>query len=263
MSAIETTTTELGAPYSSVDWLPDSRIRWGLKHAVVIVAIFACYPLFALAVRAIFGGIPLSAAVWLGPVAYILLLASAVFLSRTRGTGQLAKDFGFRARPRDLGWGVLTVVAYYIAFFIVIAVILSVTADVPTGNVELGNEVWQNVVLGVTVIVFAPIVEELIFRGLVMRSIRKAVLGRSPVEASENRRHAAVQVSIVVSAMVFAALHLYEAPDLVSGVVLGLAAFIIGLMLGFVATRTGRLGPGIVAHVIINTLAFSFGLAGQ
>jgi membrane protease YdiL (CAAX protease family) len=75
-------------------------------------------------------------------------------------------------------------------------------------------------------------VEELFFRGLVLRSL----LGRTPVP-----------VALVGSALLFALAH-FEAAQFA-----GLAAF--GVVLAVLAWRTGRLTPGIGAHAAFNTVA--------
>jgi len=74
----------------------------------------------------------------------------------------------------------------------------------------------------------APLVEELLYRGLLLRSD-----GWAP------------DVALAVTTVVFAASHLQllQFP--------GLAVF--GLAAGLVARRTGRLGPAMVAHIAFNT----------
>ena len=75
----------------------------------------------------------------------------------------------------------------------------------------------------------APLVEELFFRGLLQRSLARRF---GPV------------VAVGGSAVAFGLAH-FEA--------LQLAALILfGLVLGLLADRTGRLGPGIVAHATFN-----------
>lgn len=78
----------------------------------------------------------------------------------------------------------------------------------------------------------APLVEELFFRGLLLR----ALLGRTPVP-----------VAVVISALLFGLAH-FEAVQFA-----GLAAF--GVILALLAWRTGRLMPGIGAHAAFNMAA--------
>lgn len=82
--------------------------------------------------------------------------------------------------------------------------------------------------------IFAPVVEEVIFRGAVLRALLSAF-----------NRH---WYAIAVSALVFAVAHLNLAqmPH----------AFITGLLLGWIYYRTGSVLPGILLHWINNTAAF-------
>ncbi|MGP8163077.1 MAG: lysostaphin resistance A-like protein [Acidimicrobiales bacterium] len=96
------------------------------------------------------------------------------------------------------------------------------------------------VVLGLFLCVFTPLVEELFFRGLLLRSL----LG---VFASRLGR-AAVPAAVVVVGLVFGLAH-FEALQFTA-----LAGF--GIVVGAIATRTGRLGTGILAHAAFNAVAF-------
>ena len=96
------------------------------------------------------------------------------------------------------------------------------------------------VLLGILVCVGSPIVEETFFRGLLLRSLIGELVQRS--------RRWAVAFAIVLTGVLFGLAH-FEALQL-----LALSGF--GMVLGVLATRTGRLGPGIVAHMSFNALAF-------
>ena len=78
----------------------------------------------------------------------------------------------------------------------------------------------------------APLVEELFFRGLLMRSLQT----RMPTAPA-----------ILVSSILFALAH-FELAELA-----GLALF--GVVLGVLAWWTGRLGPSISAHMAFNAAA--------
>ena len=103
------------------------------------------------------------------------------------------------------------------------------------------------VVLFLLVCVGAPVLEELMFRGLLLRSLagRLAPLGPrlGPV------------VAVVVTGVVFGLVH-FEALQLI-----GLAGF--GVVLCVLAWRTGRLGPGIVAHATFNAVTLAVLVAGR
>ncbi|HXZ83185.1 MAG TPA: CPBP family intramembrane glutamic endopeptidase [Acidimicrobiales bacterium] len=96
------------------------------------------------------------------------------------------------------------------------------------------------VVLGVFLCVLTPLVEELYFRGLLLRSLIGV--------GAPRLGGAAVSCAVVVVGLVFGLAH-FEALQF-----LALAGF--GVLLGAIAARTGRLGTGIFAHAAFNAVAF-------
>jgi membrane protease YdiL (CAAX protease family) len=104
------------------------------------------------------------------------------------------------------------------------------------GKATSGSEAGL-VFLALLVCLGSPLVEELFFRGLLLRGL----LGKM----GKIGGRLGPAVSIVLTGLVFALVH-FETLQL-----LGLAAF--GSVLGVLAWRTGRLGPSIIAHVTFNT----------
>jgi len=92
----------------------------------------------------------------------------------------------------------------------------------------LGNR-WGYVTIGL----MAPLVEEIVFRGAILRTLLKQ---QSP------------WVAIAVSALLFAVAHLnpVQMPH----------AFIVGLLLGWMYWRTGSILPGMAYHWTNNTVAY-------
>jgi len=86
-----------------------------------------------------------------------------------------------------------------------------------------------------TVCIFAPIVEETVFRGAILRTLLGTLDSR--------------WTAITVSALLFAVIHLNPAqmPH----------AFVIGLLLGWMYCRTGSILPGTLFHWVNNTAAFA------
>ncbi|HJV09715.1 MAG TPA: CPBP family intramembrane glutamic endopeptidase, partial [Acidimicrobiales bacterium] len=90
--------------------------------------------------------------------------------------------------------------------------------------------------LVLSVAVGAPLVEELFFRGLLLRSLQRR-MGNVP--------------AIALSAVAFGIAHGSALPvDAVVLVMISLTVF--GAILATLAIRTGRLGPSIVAHAVFN-----------
>ncbi len=95
---------------------------------------------------------------------------------------------------------------------------------------------WQSTMLsGINVVLWAPIFEELAFRGLVYISLRARY---GPVTAAW------------LSASLFSALHLYSLPGFLS-------VLWSGLVLAYAFERYRSLLPGIVAHGLNNAIALS------
>ena len=91
---------------------------------------------------------------------------------------------------------------------------------------------WGYLALGI----MAPIAEEAVFRGAVLRTL---------LDIFGSRAHWA---AIVFSALVFGAIHLNLAQ--------GTHAFLVGLLLGWMYYRTGSILPGVLFHWVNNTVAY-------
>lgn len=82
---------------------------------------------------------------------------------------------------------------------------------------------------------FGPIVEEILFRGIVVEGLVNVTNGA---------------LAVVVSAVIFAGIHS------AGGIAQITSAFITGLVLGWLYLRTRSIVPSSVAHIIYNTVAF-------
>jgi membrane protease YdiL (CAAX protease family) len=91
------------------------------------------------------------------------------------------------------------------------------------------------VVLAAAIVVGPALGEELLFRGLILRSLAA---------------HLPKGLAVVLSAILFGAIH-FDALQ-------GSGALLIGLYLGFVAVATGSLWPAIAAHALNNLLCALF-----
>jgi len=169
------------------------------------------------------------------------LVGVALLASRRKGRGTLAADFGLQLRPRDLGPGVAAGVATQVVLLPLLALVLRPLLGRPEVSaparelIELADGP-AFLLLVLLVVAGAPLVEELFYRGLLLRSLQ--------------RRVAAVP-AVTGSALVFGLSHQSDLP--VRGLLLvwiSLAAF--GAVLAALAVRSGRLGPSIVAHATFN-----------
>jgi hypothetical protein len=94
------------------------------------------------------------------------------------------------------------------------------------------------------VVGLGPFTEELLFRGMLLRMLE---------------RRYSTTAAIVGSSGVFALFHLVgvDSSQILAAVVVLVTTFIVGLILGRMAIRRGRLGPGIFTHAGFNLLALT------
>lgn len=169
------------------------------------------------------------------------MVGTALVASRRKGAGTLAEDFGFRIRWPDLAIGAVVGLAVQLLVLPAVSFVLRPLVGEPdvSGPVkdlldQAGGLKFGGLVLSVAV--GAPIVEELFFRGLLLRSLRR----RFPDS-----------VAVALSAVAFGLAHGSALP--VDAVVLVMVSLtIFGAILATLAIRTGRLGAGIVAHAVFN-----------
>ncbi|SKB01677.1 hypothetical protein SAMN06295879_3306 [Agreia bicolorata] len=248
--------------YSSIEYRPSAAIQWGLPQFGMGIGAFIA---IVIAVNALSPFLPrdaqsplLFAAVLVG---YGALFLTTLHAARSRGTGSLAHDFGLRFRAADLAIGLRVGIAVKVVGVIIAIPLVGLTGGVPISNVPVQSDlIWTilNTVIATTLV--APVVEELFFRGLLLRAIRNGILrGRTsqPRTASPSsaRKRGALLASVLISSAAFMAMHLYQAPNVATLVALGISTFLLGLANAALATRTGRLGPSIVAHMVFNGLA--------
>jgi membrane protease YdiL (CAAX protease family) len=170
------------------------------------------------------------------------------YVRRQWADGQ-ARHTGWQFHPIDLAWGPLTWLAAIVAQAAVAAIVLGF--DIPlTSNVEdvAGGELTTTYVVGIvlTAVVAAPFVEELVFRGIILRGL----VGRVGAIAA-----------IVLQGFLFGIAHV----DPVRGAGnIGLAMVLsaIGMVLGGTAFLTRRIGAGVVAHAILNGVVVTLTLTG-
>jgi membrane protease YdiL (CAAX protease family) len=162
---------------------------------------------------------------------WIGMLGAVVYAGR-KGGG--LADFGLRMEPRDVPVGL---VVGFLAQVVIVPLVywpllkLLDEPDVSAAARSLTDRAhgFGVVLLVVLTVIGAPIVEELFFRGLLLRSLERRL---RPV------------LAIAVSSLIFASVH-FQALQL-------LALAIFGVIAGTLAHRAGRLGPAIWAHVAFN-----------
>lgn len=167
------------------------------------------------------------------------MVAYCVWASRWWGTGRLGDDLGFRARWSDAGWGPLTWLAA-LAGEITVAVAVTATNIPIRSNTEgiddLSGERGVIIALLLSAVIAAPFVEELMFRGVILRGLASSMPAWSAVG---------------VQGALFGAAHVDPSGGAGNiGLVAVLSA--VGIVLGASAYLLRRIGPTIIAHMIFN-----------
>ena len=246
-------------------FLPNSRVRWGWPDVVLGLAAFILSLVLGVVVILLVridvddvdavGSFSFASAV----LSYAAIVAVVVLASRRKGLGTLAADFGLRFQPIDVVLGLGLGIAAKVVALVLTIVAISVTNHTPeSGNFELSpSPVWIVLNGFLVAAVLAPVVEELFFRGLVLRAANNRVLRRGGTTAR------AVTTAIVVSSVSFAALHLYQSPDVTLLIILGGSTLFIGVANSRATIWTGRLGAAIIAHAFYNGSSVVFALMGS
>lgn len=87
------------------------------------------------------------------------------------------------------------------------------------------------IIMALATIVVAPVVEETLFRGLILSRLRKVMPG---------------WLAVVISALLFGLCH--------GQIVWICYAFVLGLIFGIMAQRSGSVWPSLLAHVLFNAI---------
>jgi uncharacterized protein len=183
----------------------------------------------------------------------LLLLAALLAFGRAVAAraGGWRAAFGFdRIRRRDwLPWilGFAMIYACRTAVVVVAAVLTDGRAVREANNLVTGSPtVLSVVVLTVTVVVLAPVTEELMFRGLLLRSFL---------------RRMSFWPAALLSSSLFGLFHVFAVDTLLGAVTLAVSVGVLGLGNCFVVRITGRLTAAVMIHATYNALALALAFA--
>ena len=147
----------------------------------------------------------------------------------------------------DVVLSVPAFVVYIICSGLVMAILTSIlpgidlqqAQELPFSQSMLGTS-WQYVLAFITMVVLAPLAEELLFRGYLYGKLRKT---------------ASVWVSILVASLAFGLAHLWVGSSTLQWAVT-IDTFVLSLMLCALREYTGAVWAGVLLHAIKNGLAF-------
>jgi membrane protease YdiL (CAAX protease family) len=95
--------------------------------------------------------------------------------------------------------------------------------------------------------IVTPVVEEFLFRGLMIGGLERLVTGPDFVESEDNRWQPTSPWPILISSFLFAIMHFGQGAAPVP-------LFVLALALGYLYQRTGSLTAPIVVHMVLNSL---------
>lgn len=215
--------------------------RWGLPDVLVCMLVFIAASvavIFAVAFITDSSDVPtgpwLVAAVALPPLAELLFVS---WLGKAKGRG-VAADFRLSFSRVDIRLG-LNLFLLTMLGIIAIVSVWQMFGEPPTATAtDLAQESSDSLtlwiilfaVLGATLI---PVIEELVFRGLLWSALEKRGHGQ--------------MFTLILTSAVFSLFHFEPARSPI--------LFVIGLIIGLGRLRTGRIGASIVTHVAINSFA--------
>ncbi|MEG1448748.1 MAG: type II CAAX endopeptidase family protein [Oscillospiraceae bacterium] len=136
-----------------------------------------------------------------------------------------------------IGLGVSTIGMYSSA---AVSTVFSVFGIIPTApDISFGSNIFRTLLLIVEICIIAPILEELVFRGIIMQSLRRF----------------GDRFALVMSAIIFALIHLnfVQFPN----------ALLMGLVMGYFVLRTNSLHVGIFMHAANNILSVLITIASE
>jgi membrane protease YdiL (CAAX protease family) len=174
--------------------------------------------------------------------AWLVFLAALAYTSHRYGTGRPLEDFlthyGVSFRPLDLVGIPVGVLGQLVVIPLVYLPLRELwpdtfsKAELEERAQELADKAdgWTVVLLVLVVVVGAPIVEELVYRGLLQRSMARTVMGGG--------------AALAITSLWFALVH--PSPVEYPGL------FLAGLMFGAGVLLTDRIGPAVLTHAAFN-----------
>jgi len=151
-----------------------------------------------------------------------------------------------RPRWKDVGYGLLAVPAYYLTYLLTVGVVSHFVPGLDVNqNQEIGFENVQGalplILTFVSLVVIPPIAEEILVRGFLYSSLKKAMR---------------LIPAALLTSLIFAAAHLPEGGAAGPLYIAALDTFVLSLVLIYLRERTGSLWSSITLHAFKNGVAF-------
>ena len=221
-----------------------SPVRWGISDAALAWIVSLVAAAFALAPFVDGDGVPRrdeALATFIALVCQSVAVVGVLGLvSRSRGLGTLARDFGLRIRLRDAPWAIAGLALAGFASLFTKPILDAGDLEQRSQDVKRIFDQASGLELGllvVAIVAIGPIAEEVLFRGALLRAIQ---------------RRSTTAWAIWGSALAFALVHVLL--DVGSGFAVP-ALVLLGLVSAWRAAQTGSLSQAIFLHAGFNILA--------
>lgn len=234
------------------------RVSYGLGFAAWVAASFIAAQYILLAIALIGAQLNISLPVTLNETVLQTVLSVLVYvLALLLAIGLPWRIFGWKISLRDLGleqtlprWRdialapaflVLSLVATGIVMY-VIGLLLPVDVDAEQQiGFENISQRYEMLLAFFTLVILAPICEEVLFRGYLYGQLR---------------RFYNTTWTIALSSLVFGAMHLYAGPDMPLQWNVMIGTVVLAVFIGALRAMTGSIWAGILLHMLKNGVAF-------
>lgn len=160
------------------------------------------------------------------------------------------KDLGVPDLPAWMD--ILLTVPAYIVYIICSGILVLISTKIfsgidleqaqslPFSRSMLGAQ-WQYFLAFITLVVFAPLAEELLFRGYLYGKLRKT---------------APVWAAVIITSLTFGAAHLWGGPDSPLQWAVAIDTLALSIVLCLLREHTGAIWAGVLVHALKNGIAF-------
>ncbi len=179
---------------------------------------------------------------------WVPLVGALAVSSRQFGKKAFARLLRLRVHPLDLLWGLGVGLLARVGTSLIE---IWGYGNIGTSGVRLGEtsyDGWWLFSALLAPVLLAPVIEELFFRGLILRAVYDRTARRA--------RRAAAPIAIAVSGLTFSLMHLVVLDPSNAAVVLvvGTSTLVFGLAAAGLSVATGRIWAAVIAHITFNAL---------
>jgi TonB family protein len=184
-----------------------------------------------------------------GIITYAIVIALCLLFGFT-----LMKDRGFamqfNSRKKNAKYILIGIIGGLLISVISTSIMYSARL-----HIDFGFLSQSTTLVILTLLLFAPICEELLFRGIIL-----TFLANSTNNSTQKRKNQLFSFSVVFSAFLFGISHLIWVNNgnaNASILVVVVTAFVLGIFSGFLRLKTGEILPSFIAHASFNFLGAS------